>query len=67
MTAYDDDDKALLERFDLYGPPGIIFFDSDGRERRNYLVVGMMHADEFAPHVREAFRSGEATASLSDN
>jgi thiol:disulfide interchange protein DsbD len=28
VTANNPDDKALLKRFSLFGPPGIIFFDS---------------------------------------
>ncbi|MEO0995878.1 MAG: protein-disulfide reductase DsbD [Pseudomonadota bacterium] len=62
VTANDADDRALLERFGLYGPPGIIFFTGDGDERQNYTVVGMMWPDEFAPHVEEAFRAPARTA-----
>ena len=32
VTANSDDDKALLKRFQLFGPPGTIFFDPQGRE-----------------------------------
>ena len=32
VTANDADDKALLKRFGLFGPPGIIFFGKDGAE-----------------------------------
>jgi thiol:disulfide interchange protein DsbD len=34
VTASSDDDKALLQRFRLYGPPGIIFFDRSGRRSK---------------------------------
>ncbi|VAX06149.1 Cytochrome c-type biogenesis protein DsbD, protein-disulfide reductase [hydrothermal vent metagenome] len=55
LTAYDDEDKALIEgRFGLPGPPGIIFFDRNGQERRNYRVIGYMSAEEFAAHARQA-------------
>ncbi|MFN5100362.1 MAG: protein-disulfide reductase DsbD, partial [Burkholderiaceae bacterium] len=30
VTANNDDDKALLKRFGLFGPPGIILFDAHG-------------------------------------
>jgi hypothetical protein len=33
VTANNDADKALLKRFRLFGPPGIIFFDAAGAER----------------------------------
>ncbi len=57
VTAYDENDKALIEgRFDLPGPPGIIFYDRNGQERRNYRLVGFMAADEFAAHADRALR-----------
>ncbi len=57
VTAYDDIDKALIEdRFGLPGPPGIIFYDRKGQERRNYRLVGFMAADEFAAHAELALR-----------
>ena len=34
VTANNDDDKALLKRFSLFGPPGIIFFDAAGARSR---------------------------------
>ena len=32
VTANNDDDRALLKRFQLFGPPGTIFFDAQGGE-----------------------------------
>jgi thiol:disulfide interchange protein DsbD len=40
VTANNQDDKALLKRFSLFGPPGIIFFDPDGREIKGLRVIG---------------------------
>ncbi len=47
VTANDDADKALLKRFELFGPPGIIFFDAAGTERGNLRVVGFQDAETF--------------------
>lgn len=47
VTANSADDAALLKRFDLFGPPGIIFFDAQGQEVRSQRVVGYKNADEF--------------------
>jgi thiol:disulfide interchange protein DsbD len=33
VTANSADDKALLKRFKLFGPPGIVFFDKTGTLR----------------------------------
>ncbi len=46
VTANNDDDQALLKRFDLFGPPGIIFFDQTGNEIKN-RVVGYKNAEDF--------------------
>mgnify|MGYP000267582392 CR=1 FL=1 len=55
VTPNDAGDKALLQRFDLYGPPAVLFFGTDGVERRGYRVVGYKGAAEFAEHTRQAF------------
>ena len=52
VTANDAGDRALLQRFDLYGPPAILFFGPDGTERRGGRVVGFVGPEAFAGHVR---------------
>jgi thiol:disulfide interchange protein DsbD len=47
VTANSDADKALLKRFSLFGPPGIIFFDAAGAERGTLRVVGFQDAETF--------------------
>ncbi len=47
VTANAEADKALLSRFKLFGPPGIIFFDSTGAELGTVRVVGFQNAEEF--------------------
>ena len=54
VTANSDDDKALLQRFKLYGPPGIIFFDAQGREIDGQRVVGFEDADAFLKSLNRA-------------
>jgi thiol:disulfide interchange protein DsbD len=54
VTANDDEDQELLQRFGVFGPPTIIFFGTDGVQRQGYEVVGYMKAKEFAEHVRMA-------------
>ncbi len=45
VTANSPDDQALLKRFKLFGPPGIIMFDAQGNEVLR--VVGYQSADQF--------------------
>lgn len=47
VTANSADDQALLARFGLYGPPGIIFFDRQGQEILGQRVVGFQEAGRF--------------------
>ena len=47
VTANTAEHKALLKRFSLFGPPGIIFFDAQGREIRGLRVIGYQNAERF--------------------
>ena len=55
VTANDELDQELLQRFGVFGPPTIIFFGTDGLQRNGYEVVGYMQADAFSAHVKQAF------------
>jgi len=48
VTANDADDKAMLKRFGLFGPPGIILFDAQGREIAGSRVIGYQNAAKFS-------------------
>ncbi|MDP3538244.1 MAG: protein-disulfide reductase DsbD [Azonexus sp.] len=47
VTANNDEHKALLARFGLFGPPGILFFDAKAREIKSVRVVGYQDASAF--------------------
>jgi thiol:disulfide interchange protein DsbD len=47
VTANSAEHKALLKRYSLFGPPGIIFFDAQGREVKGLRVIGYQNADRF--------------------
>jgi thiol:disulfide interchange protein DsbD len=55
VTANDEADQALLQRFGVFGPPTIIFFGTDGQQRHGYEVVGYMKAKDFTEHLNQAF------------
>lgn len=56
VTANDADDRALLQRFGLFGPPGIIFFDRAGKEDRAVRVIGYQNADRFLSNINRLER-----------
>ena len=66
VTANDAEDKALLDRFGVFGPPTIIFFGTDGQQRHGYEVVGYMKAKAFAEHVDKALESSTVTANVEE-
>jgi thiol:disulfide interchange protein DsbD len=47
VTANTPEHKALLKRFSLFGPPGIIFFDAQGREIKGLRVIGYQNSERF--------------------
>jgi thioredoxin:protein disulfide reductase len=61
VTSDDADDKALLKRFGIFGPPTIAFYGRNGRERSRYRVVGYMSGAAFAAAVRSAIGSHPAS------
>ncbi len=53
VTANNAYDKALLKRFGLFGPPGILFFDAQGQESRDARVIGFQPASQFLDSLRK--------------
>ena len=56
VTAGGAEHAALLKRFRLFGPPGIIFFDRSGREIQGLRVIGFQPAGKFMAALDEALR-----------
>ncbi|MCC7684393.1 protein-disulfide reductase DsbD [Janthinobacterium sp. FW305-128] len=53
VTANDADDKAMLKRFQLFGPPGIIMFNPQGQEIAQSRVIGFQNAATFLTSLRK--------------
>jgi thiol:disulfide interchange protein DsbD len=56
VTAASPADRELLRRFSLFGPPGIIFFDADGREIPGLRVIGYQPPERFLKTLAAATR-----------
>ena len=52
VTANDEGDQALNKYTSVQAPPAILFFGKDGKEIRNYRIVGNMDAETFIKHVK---------------
>lgn len=55
VTEDSADDRALLKRFELFGPPGIIFFNAQGQENHDLRVIGFQPADTFLATLKQVF------------
>ena len=52
VTDNNNSDQALLDRYGLFGPPSILFFDASGDEIRSARILGEMERAEFLRHLR---------------
>ncbi|MGL5165094.1 MAG: protein-disulfide reductase DsbD [Afipia sp.] len=58
VTNYNDASRALMQRFDVVGPPTMIFFDAEaGKEIPQTRTVGPIDADTFIHRLASARRS----------
>ncbi|WP_341929329.1 protein-disulfide reductase DsbD [Methyloversatilis discipulorum] len=60
VTANDAEHQALLKRFDLFGPPGILFFGPGGREIDSARTVGFVPAESFAASLDRVIAASSA-------
>lgn len=53
VTANSEADSALLKRYGLFGPPGILFFDTQGKELADFRVTGYQDAARFLKTLKD--------------
>ena len=51
ITESNAEQRALLDRYQLFGPPALLFFAANGSEMSADRVVGEINAGEFAEHL----------------
>ena len=51
VTANNAQDKALMRKYGLFGPPALLFFPPGGEERSDARVVGFLDAASFRGHL----------------
>jgi len=54
LTENTADNQTLLRRFDLFGPPALLFLGPDGIERRNARAIGFVNAEQFRAHLTQS-------------
>ncbi|OWQ83519.1 protein-disulfide reductase DsbD [Roseateles terrae] len=54
VTANSEQDRELLKRFHLFGPPGTLFFNASGQEITQVRVIGFQKAERFLQSLKDA-------------
>jgi thiol:disulfide interchange protein DsbD len=54
VTANSPENQALLKRFGLYGPPGILIFNLNAQEQKDQRVIGYMAPQRFIERLKQA-------------
>jgi len=57
VTANSPENQALLKRFGLFGPPGILFFNLASQEQAEQRVIGYMPPQRFIERLTKATKS----------
>ena len=52
VTANSPENQALLKRFGLFGPPGILIFNQNSEEQKEQRVIGYMPPQRFAERFK---------------
>jgi thioredoxin:protein disulfide reductase len=55
VSQHTDDDKALLRRFNVIGPPAILFFNPEQKELAKHRLIGSIEAKAFLARLNQVF------------
>ena len=59
VTNNDAGNQSLLEEYGLFGPPSILFFDSNGKELIEFRVMGEMNEEQFIKQLNDVLEKME--------
>ena len=57
VTANSTENQALLKRFGLFGPPGILIFNQNSEEQKDQRVIGYMPPQRFIERIRNVLKN----------
>jgi len=57
VTKNSADNQALLKRFGLFGPPGILIFNQNSEEQKEQRVIGYMPPQRFIERLKNALKN----------
>jgi len=53
VTDFNENDKKIMNRFNIFGPPAIVFFNSNSDELTKKQIFGFMNAENFLEHIKD--------------
>lgn len=63
VTANNEQDRALMRKYQLFGPPALLFFAPAGGELSESRVIGFQNAEAFRAHLDRIPASGAVKVS----
>ncbi|QWE08732.1 protein-disulfide reductase DsbD [Polynucleobacter ibericus] len=57
VTANSPENQALLKRFGLFGPPGILIFNQNSEEQKEQRVIGYMPPQRFIERLKNVLKN----------
>ncbi|MEH6446068.1 MAG: protein-disulfide reductase DsbD [Oceanospirillaceae bacterium] len=52
LTDFNDEARELLEKYQVLGPPALVFYNREGNLETAMKVVGLVSADKFLKHIQ---------------
>ncbi|MEN8303354.1 MAG: thioredoxin fold domain-containing protein, partial [Campylobacterota bacterium] len=53
VTANGESEKALSQKYGVFGPPAIVFFDKESNVQKSKTIIGFIGPDEFLTHLEK--------------
>ena len=53
VTDNGDKEKALSQKYGVFGPPAILFFDETSKLQKSKTIIGFSEPDEFLAHLNK--------------
>lgn len=59
LTDDSDEHRDILQKYGLFGPPSVLFFNADGEELAKMRLQGEIRVNSFLTHIK-SIANGES-------
>jgi thiol:disulfide interchange protein DsbD len=53
VTSFTKDDQLIMEKYGIYGPPSIVFYNTEKSELKSSQIYGFIGAEQFLKTIKE--------------